>query len=279
MKKASVAGYMLFLFATMFLAASYALAEDSIKSPEPDTTIVNEMMEKAKEAAKSMSKPQSIYQKQGEQEAQKVMDTYNSEEFQKKVAEFSEKLQKDLAPVSVKEYYKDAAKKAAGFRLAGNERLYIFISTSVPVGTIREYVKDAVALGSMNIAFVLRGGAGGMTALAPTAKFISQCTLRDADCYLHSGKCKAYNVAFEIDPLLYRKYAVDAVPAIVYVPSMTVADRNVSEGREGNVTSGEFYAVYGDVSLAFALEQIAKETKSVHVTNMVKALYKDSSGN
>ncbi len=279
MKRSTVVGHIILLFTLILLPAFHTFAEDGIKSPDLDTTAVNETLEKAKEAAKSMSKPQNIYQKQGEQEAQKVMDTYNSPEFQKKVAEFTEKLKKDLTPVSVKEYYKDAAKEAAGFILAGNERLYIFISTSVPVATIRQYVKDAVALGSMNIAFILRGGVGGMTALAPTAKFISQCTLKDEDCDLRCGKCKAYNVAFEIDPLLYRKYAVDTVPAIVFVPSITVVDSNASEGREGNVTSGEVYMVYGDASLAFALEQIAKETKSARVNSMVKALHKDFSGN
>jgi type-F conjugative transfer system pilin assembly protein TrbC len=234
-------------------------------------------MQKAKEAAKSMVKPQNVYQKEGEQQAQAVDDFYNSPGFQKKVADFMEKLQKDLAPagVNVKEYYKDAAKDAAGVKLSSSERLYIFISTSVPVSTLREYVKDAVVLGARNIVFVLRGGVGGLTALGPTAKFKYQCVSDDPSCDLSSGKCKVHNVAFQIDPFLFRKYAIESVPAIVYVPAIAVADRNVSEGRDGNVKEGDFYTVYGDASLGFVLEQIEKATNSSHVKDLVKALRKD----
>lgn len=268
---------MLLLIVAILLTASNALAEDSVKAVEPDISVVNEMMEKAKEAAKGMVKPQNVYQKDGDLEAQKAMATYNSPEFQKKVADFTEKLKKDLMPagVNVKAYYKDAAKEAAGVKLSSTERLYIFISSSIPVSTIREYVKDAVALGSRNIVFVLRGGVGGLTALGPTARLKAQCVMEDPGCDLKSGTCKLRNVAFQIDPLLYRKYAVEAVPAIVYVPSIMVVDSNVSEGRDGNVTQGEFYTVYGDTSLEFALNQIAKATKSAHVSGIAKALHKD----
>lgn len=243
---------------------------------ELNVSDVSGLLDKAKETAHGMVKPENIHREEGEREAQKVIDTMMSDEYQRKVAEFTRKLKEEMLPVKVQEYYKDAINGKPGFKLSDPGRLYIFVSSSVPLETIREYVRDAVTLGAGNVSFALRGGVEGLSTLGPTAKFIASCILEDKDCDLRSGKCKAYGVDFMIDPLAYKRYGIDAVPAIVYAPSAAaLAYEDMSGGEAINAGVGEFYAIYGDVSLKFALEQIGKVTGNAGISVMLRALDKN----
>jgi hypothetical protein len=65
-----------------------------------------------------------------------------------------------------------------------------------------------------------------------------------------------------IDPLLFRRYGIDRVPAVVYARGVMMEDSALSEGDMKNTSSAEHHTVYGDVSLEYLIKQIWRETGS-----------------
>jgi type-F conjugative transfer system pilin assembly protein TrbC len=204
----------------------------------------------------------------GKAEAQKAVDIVNSEEFQQNIEKEKGRLQKEVFGITpaVDGYYSDHAggKERDGKRkvtLSADERIYIFVSSSVPEATLRAYAQDLEKLGSANAFMVMRGLIGGMAHFQPTFTFLSRVLLRDPDC--DDGKnCVAFGAAVEIDPLLFRKYQPERVPAIVYVRGLKMHDTGLSEGDPVNVNSpadNSWWMLYGDSSLSYALEFIGKE--------------------
>lgn len=201
---------------------------------------------------------------------------YHSEEFQEKVRAETERIKKEVFGSSLEAYYKDKGKggKDRPGRLSPSERIYIFVSSSMPRETLRTYVRDVSGLGDENIVFVMAGFIGGMRHIKPTIGFIAKALAKDKDCDLSKRKCAAYNVNFEIDPLLFRKYGVARVPAFVYVPQIEVEDRERSEGDPDNAKAADFHTLYGDASLEYVFETFSRETKKQAFTGLKEALKK-----
>jgi len=136
--------------------------------------------------------------------------------------------------------------------LKEDERIYIFISSSVPKETLRNYVRDLDALGQPRMSIVMRGFVGGMTKVRPTLEFLRGVLFKDENC--DSDKCEAYRAPVLIDPSLFRRYGIEAVPAIVYARGVKGVDSTVSEGVKEVAETGEHYILYGDAVLDGALE-------------------------
>jgi len=133
------------------------------------------------------------------------------------------------------------------------ERIYVFISSSVPVHTLRNYARDFDAIKTSMAVMVMRGFVDGMKKAGPTLGFVRKILVKDPSC--DGRKCEVYRVPVLIDPLLFRKYGINVVPAVVYA----------AKGDES-------YALYGDVSLDGALEMINKEAKSSRLDCLVRRL-------
>jgi len=136
--------------------------------------------------------------------------------------------------------------------LKEDERVYIFISSSVPKETLRNYARDLDALGQPRMSIVMRGFVGGMTKVRPTLEFFRGVLFKDDNC--DPGKCEAYRAPILIDPLLFRRYGIEDVPAVVYARGVSVVDSTVSEGLGEGAETGDYYILYGDAVLDGALE-------------------------
>lgn len=146
--------------------------------------------------------------------------------------------------------------------LSSQERIYLFISSSVPLATLRRYVQLISSLGERNIRIVMRGFVGGAKFIKPTMTFLKEILVVDPECNLGPEQCNTYGSQVVIDPPLFGRYHVERVPAFVYVPSVSVTDSQMSEGLESNSKISDYYLVYGDVSLEYALRLFAREKKS-----------------
>lgn len=119
--------------------------------------------------------------------------------------------------------------------LLTKEVLYIFVSTSMPNETIKR-LADQARLTSGTLVFRgIKGGIKGYTAMVGEIQPILQT-----------------GVALEIHPELFNRFQIEAVPAFVLTKN--------DEGCAGSQCDGESIGVAGDVSLAFALDHLAKET-------------------
>jgi len=142
--------------------------------------------------------------------------------------------------------------------LKEDERIYIFISSSVPKETLQNYARDLDALGDPKISIVMRGFVGGMAKVRPTLEFLKGILFKGEKCA--SEKCDAYRAPVIIDPLLFRWYEIEAVPAIVYASGV----RGMAADREGveEGEAGDYYVVYGDAALDGALDLIDREVRA-----------------
>ena len=144
--------------------------------------------------------------------------------------------------------------------LKEDERIYIFVSSSVPKDTLRNYARDIDRLGQPRMSIVMRGFVSGMTKVRPTLEFLRRVLFKDENC--DSDKCEAYHAPVLIDPLLFRRYGIEAVPAIVYAKGVRIMDSTVSEGLGEGAETGDYYILYGDAALEGALELINSEARS-----------------
>jgi type-F conjugative transfer system pilin assembly protein TrbC len=226
-------------------------------------------MAKAKEMAKSMVLPKNAFEKEMQAKAAETIAVYRSPEYQAKLARETARIKRDMfheeleaLPADkgglkqVKALAKQESPKRA--RLQDDERIYVFISSSMPMETIRNYAASA---GQYNdpkkVVLVMRGFIGGMQKIGPTTSFVADVLKRSATCNLAAGEqCDMVNTNVLIDPILFRRYGIREVPATVYAKGVRV---NLPEQSEGNddVVIGSFAVAYGDASLEYNLSKIA----------------------
>ncbi len=172
---------------------------------------------------------------EGKQAAEKVFKQYNSQAFQDKLKQEQARLAKEVFKNSDENISADISGQQAGIEKADKSgQVYLFISKSVPIDTLRNYVKSISNMNT-NITMILRGFVGGVKKIKPTMDFITNIIKKDAECDFTSSKCLIYDVDIRIDPELFKKYGITEVPAVV--------DSN------GN-------KVCGDMGLKYLLEKI-----------------------
>ena len=244
------------LFSTTCLSASEITTDD-----------INSVLNRAKDIQKELTIPDNPNSKQGEEMARESFENYKSEEFQNKLKAESERIQKEImGGTGQKKYYADTAKAAK--KGLSNEQIYIFISSSMPASTIRNYVQDVAYLNDPNIIFVLRGFVGGIKKIKPTLKFTRGIIKKDSNCIM---SCDSYNVKVQVNPLMCRRYNIDRVPAILYVQGILPREAAV---LKLNNTAFPNWIIYGDASLETATEIFADKTKKDSMTAMNKKLRK-----
>ena len=188
------------------------------------------------------------HNEEAEKESKKTYEIYQSDEFQRKIKEEKEKLISGMfAEYSkrAREYYEDRQSERSGGTAPG-DKIYIMISRSVPLQTLRNYVKSIVANG-YNATLVMRGFVGGVGRIMPTVKFIMDVIKKDPSCeWSITHPCDTYETGITIDPTLFRVYGIQEVPSIVIAKGIP----------EGNATPKEAYVLTGDVSIDYAIEKV-----------------------
>ena len=255
------------LFAFLFLFSSGLLFAEDFTAKD-----VNNALNKAKEYESKISLPE-IHNHEAEKAAAQTAGRFRSSECQKRIQAETERLKAGRFAKVLQDFQpKENMSKVRG-GLPVDERIYVFISSSMPKATLRNYAVALDKINDPNVSMVLRGFIGNMKLFKPTLNFIQNIITKDASCDLSKEKCNAYNAAINIDPMLFSKYRITTVPAITYVQGVNMLDATMSEGKTGNLTgSQESYTVYGDVSLEYAFEKIRKETKAEGITKILRRL-------
>lgn len=156
-------------------------------------------------------------------------------------------------------------------QVGNGERVYIFMSSSVPKEVWSEYAASIDRLGAGGkVIFVIRGCVGGAKKIMPTLKFMQDILKKDED------PKKRYRAQVWIDPLLFRKYQINQVPAFVYAKGVQLDNKDLSEGLDKNLKSNPItYASYGDWEFSYHLKQLYKISKSPTLQSMIGRLEKN----
>jgi type-F conjugative transfer system pilin assembly protein TrbC len=239
-----------------------------------DIDSIGDANDRGERLSKKLTIPKNPFERAGADRAKETSDLFNSEAFRKRVSAEEERLKREIFGGKIQEYYQGAPETAASMagELPANERIYIFISSSMPKETLRNYVRDVAMLRDPNVKLVMRGLVGGVKYIKPTMRFVSGILLKDPACNPEKTRCERFAAGVNVEPQLFRRYGIDQVPAIVYGRNISVLDREMSEGMERNLTSGEFYTIHGDVALTYALERFRSETGSRALEALVRQL-------
>lgn len=171
--------------------------------------------------------------------AEALLRVYQSEGFQQRVEEQRRKLAGALPGRE-----ENAAEPDEAEREGRSGAFYLFVSSSMPVETLRTYAADLARLKSPRIAMVLRGFVGGARKIGPTAAFIADVLKADADCDPGREQCAMVGVPFIVDPLLFRRAEIEQVPALAWLPG---------EKEEPLV-------VCGDARIGYLLDYLERES-------------------
>lgn len=198
-------------------------------------------------------------------EARKAADAlfqlYQSEAFQERIRKERQRLAEEFFGAGGQEVPVGPPKPPEEGGSVAGERFYLFVSSSVPLATLRNYAADLARLNDPRFVMVLRGFIGGARRIGPTASFIADVLKADPDCNLDSTReCAMRGIPFIVDPLLFRSSGITHVPAVVFIPEIEKNAPNSRERLSSARTTGEPMIVYGDVSLGHALELMARET-------------------
>ena len=146
------------------------------------------------------------------------------------------------------------------------DRLIVFVSSSVPLTTLRNYARD---LQKVHGLMVFRGMLGGMRTIAPTLKLIA-CIMRFHPA-CEGQRCAMRKTALVIDPILFREHAISRVPAAVFVEDMALAPY-CERFDEQTVADNARHIVYGDVSVKSLAEELRRLSNSKRLDPVIRSL-------
>ena len=194
---------------------------------------------------------------------------YRSDEFQGRVKSETERIKAQVFGEDFARFYPDSKAAEEQGRLRESERVYLFVSSSMPLQTVRNYAASVSRLRDPKVIMVMRGFVGGMTKIQPTIDFVSNVLKDDTSCAFAETECRMLPANLIVDPILFRRYGIDRVPAVVYVEGIKSVDAALSEGDAKNTNVTSSYTVFGDASLEYALEMIGRESGGSSIKDLV----------
>jgi type-F conjugative transfer system pilin assembly protein TrbC len=215
--------------------------------------------------------PQNRHEEEMKAVAGKLDAYYRSDEFQGRVRSETERIKAEVFGESYARFYPDSVKGEGKGRLAESERVYIFVSSSMPLQTVRNYVASVARLGDPRIVMVIRGFVNGMSRIQPTIRFVADALKKDPLCSPSESECGMLPANLVVDPLLYRRYAIDRVPAVVFARGVRAENPGLSEGDIKNTDISDSYSLYGDASLEYILQAIQRESGASSLKELLAA--------
>jgi len=237
--------HLLRLILVLSLIMSSTLAADQL------TESVKRVIKKAEIEAEKMKIPINTVSEEGIKAAQEAAKKFESPAFQKKLRCEQKRLREEVFTDSTQDI--EAVLPVAD-KLDQDEKLYLFLSSSIPDDTVHNYLEAVETLNEPNFALLMKGYVPG-----ERAQYLIRITRKDRNCVdqLHRKKpvvCERFEIPIKIKPALFEELEITQVPALVY---------------ENNQVA---WKITGDARLDYLLERINREAKSPSLKGMVNAL-------
>ena len=284
----------LFFFLAIIIGTAIFIAIPLLVYGEENILLDVEAVKKLQKRAKELKNKIKIYPEQNkyyEEAKKKALKSYLQfkKQRQKEIEAYrntlkellTQKEETELTSSSPIQSFNPAHSQWKHF-LVSHERLYIFMSSSVPLVTWNNYAESLHKLRDANTAIVLRGCIGGCTHIRPTLEFIKKIIfpggIEDID-FSKEGWQKELDrrtrhIQVLIDPLLFRYYNISEVPCIVYARGVNPLS-GLSEGLSENLQkSPQFWKICGDWKLSYLLERLYEKSGALVLKRMAKELKK-----
>jgi type-F conjugative transfer system pilin assembly protein TrbC len=235
------------IFIFLFVWCVCGLSIPTSYSQEFTVEKLNEIVKQAKKRKQQLKIPKAL-NKEGLEAAQRCVEQYHSEENQKIIEQEKERLSKDVFhQAKIHDDKDDQLNSVKG--LSGSERLYIFVSSSVPEITLKSYVRDVDRVKDPNIVIVFRGFVGGMEDMNSAVEYLKWLIVKDPKCLTEKVQnCDGFHAGIQIDPLLFERFGIESVPAFVFLQNVKVDDSEFSLALKDNLkTDPKGLIVRGDI--------------------------------
>ena len=227
----------------------------------PAESDVSRIMKKARSDAEKIILPVNQYNERGLKDAKETADLFHSPEFQERVQCEQQRLEKEVFTDFIKPWKKKirqttAEQKEQVGNLAAGEKIFLFISSSIPDETVHAYITDLDKAGDPHFALVMHGLVGGLAQVRAKKgqSYFSRIMKKELDCPKAKTPCERYQVPIRLKPSLFTRYGITKVPAVVYE-------------HDGNS-----FLIQGDAGLEYLLERINREVKSKGLASLIKKI-------
>jgi conjugal transfer pilus assembly protein TrbC len=260
----------IFIFLFIWCVCGFSLC--TAYGQEFTVETLNEITKEVKKLKQQLKLPEEL-NKEGSEAAQRCVEKFHSEENQKIIQQEKERLSNEVFHQA--RIIDDKDGKIHGAKgLSGSERLYIFVSSSVPESTLKSYVKDVDKTKDPNIAIVFRGFVGGMEDMESAVEYLKWLIVKDPKCLTEKEQnCDGFHAGIQIDPLLFERFGIESVPAFVFLQNVKVDDSEFSLALKDNLkTDPKGLIVRGDITLRHALERFDKESGNQRIKDVLKMI-------
>jgi conjugal transfer pilus assembly protein TrbC len=261
--KSNYGRLLLGILALILLFATILTAVDALSISSSDVTDAFQRSEEFEDKIEYNNK----HTEEMKKEAEKTLGKFRNKVLPE-VNKWKEKFHYDGNRLIFEDASKSHPEKENSARdhlLADDERIYVFISSSIPKKTLINYAASIDRLKDSRIIMVLRGCINGCSKLMPTAHFVKSIVA--------PSEKEQFQVEVQIDPNLFHFYDVKLVPGIIFASGVRL---DVDEGSEGNtdhlISNPTSYSVYGDVSLDYAVEKINSRINNPRLLEVVRTL-------
>jgi len=214
-----------------------------------DSEATKKAMETARELAKTITIPENKHSAAGKKAAKETNAVYRSKAFQDKVNGYEN--WEDLVPGAKKAKKEQEAKDI----LADSEKIYLFLSSSVPEASFQGYM--AYLDGVPEVVPVMKGIVGGLSKenKRERVKWWSKVLKKDTICKepeaRSEARCEKFKIPITIKPAIFNQYEITEVPTLIYT------------------RGDEIFQIQGDVGIVTLLEKVNQEAKSSSVTRLI----------
>ena len=188
--------------------------------------------------------------------AEKMHTFIRSDAFHSKVTRHTNNIFRDLE-------IKKGDEQEHSVKSLSGKKLILFVSSSVPLTTLRNYAHDLVKIDGV---MILQGTIGEINKLKPTIDFFRNVMVVDQGCTQRG--CDVLPLKAAVDPKRFRRYGISQVPA-------AVIEGNPS--FEPNCNDAFFYdqqtaVVYGDASIPALLRALDPNQKDSDIQHFLAIL-------
>lgn len=235
-----------------------AAGTDAAQPTGPDRKTVSALLDRAKEQAREMNITENTFCDQGRKAAERAVREFSSPEIRSRHESERERLEKTFPGRFVPQKRRNGptvARIGLENDLNASERVYLFLSSSVPESIVHGYIRAVAACGDPNLTLVMRGVVGGLDS-RESIRFFSRILKKDLACRDRIGggayrECPRYKVPIRIAANLFTRYDITRVPAVVY----TDGDRSL--------------LIHGDAALDYLLERINREAGKASLARLI----------
>ncbi|HHL34379.1 MAG TPA: hypothetical protein ENJ30_08480 [Desulfobulbaceae bacterium] len=227
---------------------------------------VNSALEKGRAEAKKITLPVNKHAEEGLKAAEETAKVFHSVEFQSKVQRETQRLKKEVGEctASSSSWKKEGEKQGAEepvSSLSDAEKVYLFLSSSIPDETIHNYLVDVARVEDPNLIPVMRGMVNGVSDKKANTKYFSKILKEDMGChddFRNQKICARFKTDILFQPPLFTRYGIERVPALIYD------------------NGGRVFLIQGDAGLDYLLERVNRDAKQKSLESLIAKIQERS---